>query len=75
MCAPDWLRPELVAQIDFLEWTGADRLRHSKFNGVSYRHPVNLYGESYLANLTGTLSKGPSAGPFNSFPSGVNREP
>jgi ATP-dependent DNA ligase len=26
-----WLRPELVAQIDFLEWAGADRLRHSKF--------------------------------------------
>jgi ATP-dependent DNA ligase len=26
-----WLRPELVAQIDFLEWTGADRLRHSTF--------------------------------------------
>jgi len=26
-----WLRPALVAQIDFLEWTGADRLRHSKF--------------------------------------------
>ena len=26
-----WLRPELVAQIDFLEWTDADRLRHSKF--------------------------------------------
>jgi ATP-dependent DNA ligase len=26
-----WLRPELVAQIDFLEWTDADRLRHSTF--------------------------------------------
>ena len=26
-----WLRPDLVAQIDFLEWTEADRLRHSKF--------------------------------------------
>jgi DNA ligase D-like protein (predicted ligase) len=26
-----WLRPELVAQIDFLEWTEVDRLRHSKF--------------------------------------------
>jgi bifunctional non-homologous end joining protein LigD len=26
-----WLRPELVAQIDFLEWTDSDRLRHSKF--------------------------------------------
>ncbi len=26
-----WLRPEAVAQIEFLEWTAADRLRHSKF--------------------------------------------
>lgn len=23
-----WLRPEAVTQIEFLEWTGADRLRH-----------------------------------------------
>ncbi len=29
-----WLRPEAVAQIDFLEWTAADRLRHSKFIGL-----------------------------------------
>jgi len=28
-----WLRPEAVAQIEFLEWT-ADRLRHSKFIGL-----------------------------------------
>ena len=26
-----WVRPELVAQIEFLEWTEGDRLRHSKF--------------------------------------------
>jgi DNA ligase D-like protein (predicted ligase) len=26
-----WLRPEAVAQVEFLDWTGADRLRHSKF--------------------------------------------
>jgi ATP-dependent DNA ligase len=26
-----WLRPEAVAQIQFLEWTGADHLRHTKF--------------------------------------------
>jgi DNA ligase D-like protein (predicted ligase) len=26
-----WLKPEVVAQIEFLEWTDADRLRHSKF--------------------------------------------
>jgi DNA ligase D-like protein (predicted ligase) len=26
-----WLRPEAVARIDFLEWTGGDHLRHTKF--------------------------------------------
>jgi ATP-dependent DNA ligase len=28
------VRPELVAQIEFLEWTDADHLRHSKFIGL-----------------------------------------
>ena len=29
-----WLRPQAVAQIEFLEWTAGDRLRHSKFVGL-----------------------------------------
>ena len=29
-----WLLPEAVAQIEFLEWTEGDRLRHSKFVGL-----------------------------------------
>jgi DNA ligase D-like protein (predicted ligase) len=29
-----WVRPELVARIEFLEWTDADHLRHSKFAGL-----------------------------------------
>ena len=29
-----WLRPEAVAQIEFLEWTAAGRLRHAKFVGL-----------------------------------------
>ena len=29
-----WLRPEAVAQIEFLEWTAGGRLRHSKFVGL-----------------------------------------
>jgi len=29
-----WVRPELVAQIEFLEWTKSDHLRHSKFAGL-----------------------------------------
>jgi ATP-dependent DNA ligase len=29
-----WVRPKLVAVIEFLEWTEGDRLRHSKFVGL-----------------------------------------
>jgi bifunctional non-homologous end joining protein LigD len=29
-----WVRPEVVAQIEFLEWTEGDYLRHSKFAGM-----------------------------------------
>jgi len=30
-----WVRPEAVAQIEFLAWTAADRLLHAKFVGLS----------------------------------------
>lgn len=29
-----WVKPEIVVQIEFLEWTEADRLPHSKFVGL-----------------------------------------
>jgi DNA ligase D-like protein (predicted ligase) len=29
-----WVRPEMVAEIQFLEWTGADHLRHTRFVGL-----------------------------------------
>jgi DNA ligase D-like protein (predicted ligase) len=29
-----WVRPEIVAQIEFLEWTDGDHLRHAKFAGL-----------------------------------------
>jgi ATP-dependent DNA ligase len=29
-----WLKPQLVAAIEFLEWTPDDRLRHPKFVAV-----------------------------------------
>jgi len=41
-----WLRPEAVAQIEFLEWTDADRLRHSKFVGLREdKDPRNVVKE------------------------------
>ena len=29
-----WLKPELIAQIEFTEWTLDNHLRHSKFVGL-----------------------------------------
>ena len=29
-----WLKPKLVAQIEFTEWTDADHLRHARFIGL-----------------------------------------
>jgi len=29
-----WVRPEIVARIEFLEWTESNHLRHSKFAGL-----------------------------------------
>jgi ATP-dependent DNA ligase len=29
-----WLKPVLIAQVDFLEWTGENHLRHTKFIGL-----------------------------------------
>jgi ATP-dependent DNA ligase len=29
-----WLKPKLVGQFEFLEWTGKDHLRHAKFIGM-----------------------------------------
>ena len=29
-----WVRPELVAQIRFVEWTAEGRLRHAAFLGL-----------------------------------------
>ena len=29
-----WIRPEIVAQIEYLEWTESNHLRHSKFIGL-----------------------------------------
>ena len=35
-----WLKPVLVAQIEFLEWTSDDHLRHSKFIGLRDDKPA-----------------------------------
>ena len=34
MAECQWLKPELVGQFEFLEWTGDNHLRHSKVVGL-----------------------------------------
>jgi bifunctional non-homologous end joining protein LigD len=29
-----WLRPELVVQVGFADWTGGNHLRHARFLGI-----------------------------------------
>jgi bifunctional non-homologous end joining protein LigD len=36
-----WLKPVLVAQIEFLEWTGENHLRHTKFIGLREDKPAD----------------------------------
>ena len=41
-----WLKPEVVAQLEFLEWTEGDRLRHSKFVGLREdKNPLSVIKE------------------------------
>ena len=41
-----WVRPGLVAQIEFLGWTESDRLRHAKLVGLrEEKNPRNVVKE------------------------------
>ncbi|HEY2901630.1 MAG TPA: hypothetical protein VGL59_13695, partial [Polyangia bacterium] len=35
-----WVRPELVVQVAFLEWTGHDKLRHPRLVGLREDKPA-----------------------------------
>src|SRR5439155_12097649 len=45
-----WLKPELVAQIEFTEWTPDGHLRHSKFVGL---RDDKVAPENYMRRMTG----------------------
>jgi len=53
-----WLKPEVRAQIEFLEWTEGDRLRHSKFAGLREIRTLEASSRS-------TLAEGNSCGALN----------
>jgi ATP-dependent DNA ligase len=51
-----WLRPEVVARIEFLEWAGADHLRHTKFVGLrDDKVPLKVVRETWRAAVSTLL--------------------
>jgi bifunctional non-homologous end joining protein LigD len=35
-----WVNPERVAEVEFLEWTDANHLRHTSFVGLKGKHKI-----------------------------------
>jgi ATP-dependent DNA ligase len=50
-----WLKPVLVAQIEFLEWTGENHLRHTKFIALRDDKPVPR--QNWIEPIAGRFSK------------------
>jgi bifunctional non-homologous end joining protein LigD len=41
-----WTKPQLVVQVQFVEWTAEGRLRHSKFLGLRHdKTPKEVHRE------------------------------
>ena len=51
-----WLRPGLVAQIEFLEWTESDHLGHSKFVGLREDKDPKSVVKNFCSLLHGEMS-------------------
>jgi bifunctional non-homologous end joining protein LigD len=42
-----WVKPRIVAEVEFLEWTGANHLRHTKLVGLrDDKDPARIVRES-----------------------------
>ena len=54
-----WVRPELVAEIEFFDWNGRDALRHSSFEGLRFDKPAD---EVVLETPSATPAKAEKAG-------------
>jgi len=43
-----WLKPVIVAQFEFVEWTPDKHLRHSRFVTLRQEKPKTDHGESWF---------------------------
>ena len=49
-----WLRPELVIQVEFVDWTAANHLRHARFVGLRDDKPASEVVREYPPASAGT---------------------
>jgi hypothetical protein len=52
-----WVQPKLVAQVEFLEWTGSDHLRHPKFAGLREDKTLQQWKKSRAAKRAAEVPK------------------
>src|SRR5438094_659532 len=72
-----WVRPELVAQIKFTEWTADGRLRHPVYLGLrDDKKPTEVRREEHLrVRSSGFRGRGSGVRGSNSEPGTKNQEP
>ncbi len=53
-----WLKPELAAQVEFVDWTENNHLRHSKFAGLRDDKPAQEVRreDNWQVSRSGTVS-------------------
>ena len=69
-----WLKPVLVAQIEFLEWTGENHLRHTKFIALRDDKPAREVGGSRGGGPDAAVvaTRASTVGPLYSAPTSLS---
>jgi bifunctional non-homologous end joining protein LigD len=60
-----WVRPDLVGEVEFTNWTGDGVLRHPSFQGLREDKPAKAIGRERAAALGGAAPFKKSANPAN----------
>lgn len=70
-----WVRPELVAEVSFTQWTADGRIRHSVFHGLRDDKPASAIDRETARPLEAVSARAPAApdrpGAKNARPLGV----
>ena len=48
MSALCWVRPQVVIEVTFTEWTAGDNLRHAQFAGIREDKPARAVGRLWV---------------------------